>query len=183
MNWLDYALVFIIILNLYNGLKHGFLRQIAGLVGFCAALYSAAFYCNVLKGHLQEYLKLEQVITALAPGGEANLWLTEIIANIVAFLIIFIIVYLVLGFLCKRMRILNKIPVVGTLNALLGGFFGALKGMLIVFLIAALLSLFKTGFWAKAVEASAVVSLSRHYIPLLFGLVFDFVVDKLGRLT
>jgi uncharacterized membrane protein required for colicin V production len=182
MNWLDYALIFILILNFYNGLRHGFLRQIAGLISLFIALYAALFWSSDVKGYLQEYLKLEEVIAALARNGETSLWLTEILSNIVAFLIVFFIFSLVLSLISRKLSVFNKIPILGPLNAFLGSILGAIKGILVIFLIVALISLVETDFWMRTVEASVVVSLSRHYMPLLFGLIFDFVVGKLGKL-
>jgi len=183
MNWLDYVLIFIIILNFYNGCRYGLLRQVAGLLGLFIALYAALYWSGDLKMYLQEYIKLEEVITVLSSNGEASLWLTEVILNIAAFLIIFLVLSLVFGLIAKKLSLFNKIPLVGPLNALLGGILGAFKGILLVFLIAALISLVETGFWMKAIEASAVIALSRHYMPLLFGLIFDFVVGRMGKLV
>ncbi|RJX28148.1 MAG: CvpA family protein [Dethiobacter sp.] len=182
MNWLDYALIFILILNLYNGFRHGFLRQVAGLVSLFIAIYAALFWSSDVKTYLQKYLKLDEVITGLARNGEAASWLTETLANIIAFLVVFLVLSLVLGLIARKMSIFNKIPIIGPLNALLGSITGAVKGVLVIFLIVALLSLVETAFWMRTVEASVVVSLSRHYMPLFSGLFLDFVVGKLGKL-
>lgn len=182
LNWLDYVLIFIIILNFYNGLRYGFLRQVAGLASLFIALYAAFFWYGTLKEHLQGFFKLEEVIMAFSPNGETSLWLAEVLSNIACFLIIFFVLSLLFGLVISKLSIFNKIPVIGPLNAFLGGILGALKGILLVFLIASIISLLETGFWIKAVEGSAVVSLSRHYMPLFFGLIFDFVTGRLGKL-
>ncbi len=183
MNWLDYALVFIIILNAYNGLKHGFLRQAARLASFFLAFYIALFQHNNLKDFLLENLNLQEVAAVLSPGGETASWLTGVLANIVAFLLIFIALSLLFALLVDRLKIFNRIPFVGPLNALLGCLFGIAKGVLAVFLLAALVSLLEKGFWMRAVEASAVISLSRHYLPFFYGLIFNIVAGKLGILS
>lgn len=182
MNWLDYTLIFIIVLNFYNGLRRGFLRQVAGLAGFFIVLYVALVWSATARGYLQKYLRLEDIITAFTQNGEASRWLMEILANIISFLLIFFLLSFLLGLIIDKLSIFNKIPIIGPLNILLGGILGALKGILLVFLIAALISLLETPFWIKAIEASAVVALASHYIPLFFGLFFDFIVGKLGKL-
>ncbi len=182
MNWLDYALIFIIILNFYNGLRYGFLRQAARLASFFLAFYVALFQHNNLKEFLLDNLDLGETITVLSPNGEAALWLTGVLSNIVAFLIIFITLSSLLSFLVSKLKFFNRIPVIGPLNAFLGSIFGIAKGVLLVILIAALISLLEKGFWMRAVEASAIVSLFRHYMPLFYGLIYDIVAAKLGIL-
>lgn len=182
LNWLDYLLIFILILNLYNGLRYGFLRQVAGLVGLFIALYAALAWSGALKGYLKSFFDLEEVITTFATGWDASSWLAGVIYNIVCFLIIFCLFSFLLGVIIGKLSIFNKIPLIGPLNVFLGGILGALKGLLLVFLVSSLISLLETSFWLKAFESSAVIALSRHYMPLLFGFVFDFIVGRLGRL-
>jgi uncharacterized membrane protein required for colicin V production len=183
MNWLDYILVFIFLLNLYNGLRHGFLRQVWGLFSLLIAFYAALAWNDAAKVYLQKYLKLGEIISVLAPKGEASTWLSGVILNIIAFLLVFMLLSAVLAFVSRKLKLLNKLPLLGPFNALTGGIFGAIRGLIIVFLIAALLSLIETDFWIKTVGASAVVSLASYYMPLLFGLIFDFVTGKLGKLV
>lgn len=181
MNWLDYILVFIFLLNLYNGFRSGFLRQVFGLFSLLIAFYAALFWNDSAKAYLQSFLKLEEIISVLAQKGGASTWLVEITGNVIAFLLVFLLISAVLALISRKLKLLHKIPLIGPLNAFTGGILGALKGLIIIFLIAALLSLIETDFWSKTIGASAVVSLSRYYLPLLFGLIFDFVTAKLGK--
>ncbi|MGI5823059.1 MAG: CvpA family protein [Dethiobacteria bacterium] len=183
MNWLDYILVFILLLNLCKGLRHGFLHQAWGLGSLLLIFYAALNWNDTAKLFLQKYFKLESIISVLAPKGEATMWLSGIIINIIAFLLMFLLLGTIFSFVGRKLRFLNKLPLLGPLNVLTGGLLGAVRGLFIVFLIAALLSLLETDFWIKTVGASAVVSLSNYYLPLFFGFVFDFVTGRLGKLV
>ncbi len=181
MNWLDYILVFIILLNLYNGLKSGFMRQVLRLFSILIAFYVALFWSNTVKTYLQCFFKLEEVISVLVQKGGTTTWLADVLLNIIAFLLVFLLVNALLVLISRKLRFLQKIPLVGPLNALIGGALGTLKGIIIILLITALLSLIKTDFWSNTIDASAIVSLSRYYLPLLFGFIFDYLIGKLGK--
>lgn len=183
MNWLDYILVFIFLLNLYKGFRHGFLRQVWGLGSLLVVFYAALCWNDAVKLFLQKYFKLESIIAVLAPKEGAAAWLNGIILNIAAFLLMFLLLSIILAFVGRKLRFLNKLPLLGPLNVLTGGMLGAVRGLFVVFLIAALLSLLETDFWIKTVGASAVVSLSNYYLPLFFGFVLDFVTGRLGKLV
>ncbi|NLJ55744.1 MAG: CvpA family protein [Firmicutes bacterium] len=183
MNWLDYILVFIFLLNLYKGFRHGFLRQVWGLGSLLLVFYVALCWNDAVKLFLQKYFKLDSIISVLAPKGGGTMWLNGVILNIVAFLLMFLLLGILFAFIGRKLRFLNRLPLLGPLNVLTGGMLGAVRGLFIIFLIAALLSLLETDFWIKTVGASAVVSLANYYLPLFFGLVFDFVTGRLGRLV
>ena len=87
---------------------------------------------------------------------------------------------MVLTVLVRRLRIVNKIPLVGPLNAVSGAVLGAIKGLLIIFITISVISLLETDFWQDSVQASAVVDLSRHYMGLLFHFIAGMVIDNLN---
>lgn len=179
MNWLDYVLIFILILNLYNGLRYGFIRQIVGMASIFIALYLALLWSGNIKIYLEKHLRLGDVITVLVSNGDTSLWLTGILLNIISFLLLFVLISFILVFLSGKLKYLNRIPIIGTLNVLLGGLFGAVKGIIIVFLIVALISLIPTEYWIDTLDASVVVALFGHYMPLLYTLFVDYISGRL----
>jgi uncharacterized membrane protein required for colicin V production len=183
MNWLDYILIFILILNLYSGFKHGLISQVVKMVSLFIAIYFAVFWSSDLKGYLVKYLKLDEVVPSISQNGEVSIWLTEIMLNIVSFMILFLLIGLILSLFTGRLKILNRIPIIGPVNALSGGLLGAAKGILIIFLIVALLSLIETEFMNNMVDASVLVALSHHYMPLIFGLIMNFIMGRLGTIV
>lgn len=58
-----------------------------------------------------------------------------IIIRTIAFVVIFAVVNTVLRLIANLTKLLDKIPVIGTVNSLLGGISGLLEGLLIVFLV------------------------------------------------
>ncbi len=183
MNWLDFVLVFIFLLILFNGVRKGFMRQVVGLISFIIALYAALYWSSSMRGLMETYLKVDEVLANLTEEGTVPVWLVDVIINIIAFLLVFLVVSLLLALIARRFRFLKRLPLIGPSNAVLGGVLGAVKGLLVVFLVAAILSLIEIGMWERAVESSAVVALSRHYMALLFTYIMDLVVEHLGALV
>ena len=179
MNWLDYILIFILIYYLYNGLRQGLVKQVVGLAGFFIAFYCSLRWSGVLRSFMDRHLKLDEVFVFLGQESESSLWLVDVIINIIAFLMILLVISLILSVVIQRLRIINKIPLVGPLNAISGAVVGALKGILVIFIFVAVISLLETNFWEDSMQASAVVDLSRHYMGLLFYFIMGMVVDNL----
>ena len=182
MIWIDYVFIFILVLNLYNGYKEGLIRQIVALAGFFIAFYCALTWSGDLSSRLQEFLRLDRVLEVLWKDGAANLWLAEVICNIVVYIIIFIVISLLIKIISRKLTIINDIPIIGSLNATLGTVFGLAKGLLIIFLIVALLSLIKVPFFSDLMEVSVFAALSQQYLALLFNLINTNIVNNLGQL-
>lgn len=58
-----------------------------------------------------------------------------LIAKTVAFIVIFAVVSIVLGIVASVLKIINKIPVLGKMNSVLGAAMGLIEGLLSVFII------------------------------------------------
>ncbi|HHU76462.1 MAG TPA: CvpA family protein [Firmicutes bacterium] len=183
MNWLDYLLIFIFILNLYNGYREGFIRQTVGLASFFVALYFSTSWSAALGGYLQDRFNLDQIIATLSKDEFMAAWLGEMLLNILAFLLVFLIVIFILKTITRRLKIFNRIPVVGPLNVFLGTILGIIKGFLVIFLAVSLISLVKISFLGSAVETSVIAALSQHYMAFLYDFIFHYLVDNLGQLV
>ncbi len=64
------------------------------------------------------------------------------VIKIIAFILLFVIASIVLSIVAKMLKFVNKIPLLGKANALLGGVIGFLKAAVFVVIISAVLSFF-----------------------------------------
>ena len=83
-------------------------------------------------------------ITALSQNA-AEIIVKPIIVMVlsgVVFILLFFILMLICSLLAKSLKLVNKIPLLGGVNALLGGLIGLLKGIIVVIIINWLLVLF-----------------------------------------
>lgn len=53
----------------------------------------------------------------------------------IVFILLFIIVFIILSIIIKVTSVINKLPVIGKLNSLLGGILGLIQGLVIVFIV------------------------------------------------
>ncbi|OTG66007.1 CvpA family protein [Acinetobacter silvestris] len=114
MNTIDIILLIILLIGGLNGLRQGFVKAFANLVGWIFALIVGAKYANII-APLMSSLSQDPVVQKIAA-----------FAFIV--LIIIVLTWLVTAFLNGLLKTLK----LGPLNRLAGGAFGTLKGLMIV---------------------------------------------------
>ncbi len=114
MNTIDIFILIILLIGGLNGLRQGFIKAFANLVGWIFALIVAAKYSSSL-APLMSALSSDPVVQKISAF--AFIVLVIIVST-------WIVTYLLNGFL-KSLKL-------GPLNRLAGGAFGTLKGLLVV---------------------------------------------------
>jgi membrane protein required for colicin V production len=112
-NWLDVLLGLILVLSILRGLFKGLARTGIGLASAVLGVLCGLWFYGIAGGYLREYVSSRPV------------------ANLIGFLVIFTLV-IALGWLAGMVldRLL-KLANLSWLNRLLGGVFGAVRGVLI----------------------------------------------------
>jgi membrane protein required for colicin V production len=162
MGFLDIILAMLLAYGLFKGLKNGFFVEIASLVALIAGLFGAIHFSYITGEYLAQHLDWEEQYIAL-------------IAFIATFVIIVILIHMVGKFLSK----VTDFTLLGILNKIAGGVFGALKTAVIV---GALLIYFdKMNSSANIVKPETIGS-SMLYTPLkdIGGFVFGKVLNRKG---
>lgn len=114
MNLLDLGLIVILFLAGLRGYYRGLLQEISVVVGLVVGLVFAAHY----------YLKLARL---MAP------WIhTPLYSRILSFLIILIVVYWLIRLAGNLLQRFLSVAFLGSLDRLLGGAFGVLKGAVVL---------------------------------------------------
>jgi len=109
MNWLDIALLIIIIIPTLIGLKFGIIKIVISLIGLILGVVLAGRY----------YGPLAEMLTFISNSG---------IANVVAFAIIFIGVIVIASILASLIKWVISAILLGWVNRLGGAFFGFVMG-------------------------------------------------------
>lgn len=146
MNALDITIVLILLMGGLNGLRQGFVKALANLVGWVLALILAAKYAVVV-APLMSALSLDPVVQKIA-----------------AFAVIILIVVVMSWVLSAMLDGLLKTLKLGPLNRLAGGMFGGLKGLLVV-----LITMQGLGPWVESSpywKQSKLVQTLLPYAPL-----------------
>jgi len=121
MSFLDIILGVLLLWGFYKGIKNGLFVEIASLAAIVAAIYGAIHFSYIAGDYLSE-----------------NLEWTERYINLMAFLITFIVIIIVISLVGKLLTKIANFAMLGLLNKVAGGVFGALKiavilGALLVF--------------------------------------------------
>lgn len=171
MNWLLIAVICIIAWNVVRGYSRGLLRIVYSLVAWVVMLGASMFAAPYVRDCLTQNTQLEQVIydkvqqqvagnNLIPAGGDYDIAgvllqksgvYDEISTQITSAImtgISFFIVMLVLGIAAYAARRLiwgiEKVPVIGTVNRIAGFGVGFIKGMIIVWVLLAVIALCST---------------------------------------
>ena len=114
MNTIDIVILILLLIGGLNGLRQGFIKAFANLVGWIFALIVAAKYAVVLAPSM----------TALSSD--------PVVQKIAAFAFIVLVIVVLTWIVTAVLNGVLKSLKLGPLNRLVGGAFGTLKGLLIV---------------------------------------------------
>ena len=165
MGFLDIILAMLLVYGLYKGLRNGFFVEIASLVALIAGLFGAIHFSYIAGGYLSELVQWEQQYI-----------------NLVAFIITFVIIVLLIHVVGKLLSKVTEFSLLGILNKLAGGVFGALKTAVI---IGALLIYFDKLNENADIVKQETINTSILYTPLkdIGGFVFGKVLNRTHMLS
>lgn len=151
MTPIDYSIIAIIILSMVFGCFRGFVRELLSLVGWIAAFYSANFltssYYHLIPFDFDESFKY-----------------------IACYFLIFITILVLASIFIKLLnKFINSVGL-SLSNFILGGFFGVIRGLLIVFVVIFLGE--KTSFsinpaWANSTYIPIIKNSVKNTLPYL----------------
>ena len=157
---LDAALAALILFVVIRSVRRGFVSSFIHLLGVAASCIVAALTAGkaaawLYDGYLAERVeqsvsdslrekleafaglldRIDPTDTISAAAGDAVRTMAVSLLTMVAFLIIFLLAMLIVRALVKLARSVNRVPVVGGINRLLGGALGAAEAFLLCYLI------------------------------------------------
>lgn len=172
----DLALIAVILFVMIRSVGRGFVSSFIRLLGLAAACIVAALLSGkaaawLYDGYLAERLqtavsdtlrqklqtfaelldRIDPTDTITGAAGDALRTVMVALLTMVAFLIIFLVAMVIVRALAKLTRNVNRVPVVGGVNRVLGGVLGAAEAFLLCYLIgmvAAVLITFSENEWS-----------------------------------
>lgn len=172
MNWLDLLLLGLFVFFFIAGFSRGLASQLIGLLGFFIAAVLA--YCGSRKlaplvasclnpDHLmpvQETMEWLQVDLTMD-------WALHLVAGIVAFIVLFLVLLFLLRVLAGSLKVINRVPVIGTLNRFGGAALGLFRGAIFALLLIPLFSLLPMDCMAGTVGSSRFAAAADTYLPAI----------------
>ena len=138
----DLILIAVILFVMIRSVGRGFVSSFIHLLGLYDG-YLAERLQNAVSDTLRQKLmtfaelleRIDPTDTITAAAGDALRTVAVAFLTMVAFLIIFLLAMLIVQALAKLTRNVNRVPVVGGVNRVLGGALGAAEAFLICYLI------------------------------------------------
>ena len=160
MTFFDIVVGILLVWGLFKGLKNGLFVEIASLLALIVGLYGAIHFSYVTGDYLKEQVN----------------W-SETYVKIAAFLITFFLIVVLIHFAGKFLTKIADFAMLGLLNKIAGGVFGALKTAII---LGALLIFFErlTDTFNFVDEETKKSSIFYEPIKEIGALVFSFVLEE-----
>lgn len=176
MNWIDYLIIFILIINIIRSIKLGLVRSIFGILRFLVSIYLAKIYYPVISKYIINtpilyegfekivggvlkiifYGKIKENESLLYDMASKGLIKTGI--NIFSIFIIYLLVKWALGYLERFFSFLFKAPILKQFNKLGGFLFGLIRGLFIIYIMFAIFAsiqiIHPQGAISKGIESS-----------------------------
>ncbi|MFY9115444.1 MAG: CvpA family protein [Dethiobacteria bacterium] len=176
INTLDFVIILILGLYLIGGFRDGLLKQIAGFIGYIAAFLGALYGSKPLGIMLTNIFSSGdtfigdsqiEIINEGIPGFDFIPGMNAII-SVISFILLFIVLQILIGIIVRKMKIFNRVPLIGPLNILGGMAIGALKGLIFIFILIAVISLLPLDYVGDLVSGSKLAFSINQIIPDLF---------------
>ncbi len=130
---LDLITIIVFALFVFIGVKRGFVKELANTAGWALSLLIA-------------YIVSEPVAAAIGTETSTDSEFIQLIIRVIAFIVLFIVAKIIIRAIGSLLNALvEKIPVIGALNKILGGAFGACEGALLVLVLTMILRLYALG--------------------------------------
>jgi membrane protein required for colicin V production len=125
MNLLDIAILIIIALMTVRGFFRGIVQEAATLVGLVASFFLAALYYKNVSSWLERFVPNHTIILSFF-----------------CFIFLFILFMFLFNFIGMLARKAVRLTLLGWVDRTLGGFFGLIKGAVIIFVLVTILTVF-----------------------------------------
>lgn len=164
-------LLLILIFGFFMGLKRGFVLQLMHSIGFLVAFIVATTTYRKLAEQLSLWIPYPEITDDTMLAVFLNTMpLEHAFYNAVSFAIIFFAVKVVLQIIAAMLDFLARLPLLRTLNTLLGSVLGFLEVYLILFILLFIAALVPVLTVQEMIDGSIVAKLIIEKTPILSGL-------------
>jgi len=177
-------ILFILLFGFLMGLRRGFVLQLVHLVGFFISFIIATIFYKSLAGHLSMWIPYPELSSDNAWAVFLNTMpLENAFYNAVAFSIIFFGVKIILQTVAYMIDFVANIPVLRSINKILGAVLGFVEVYIITFIVLFILALLPIGFVQEKISNSFLAKLIVQHTPILSSLTESMLfTDTLSQL-
>lgn len=140
-NWLDWALVVLLFLSVTGGLRKGLIRQAIDFAGLFVGLFFAWQFSPAVAHWLNVSFNLETGLRSVVLPLVGDLSLEPLLLSVVSFLLVWAVANIALNLLGSTLEAMARLPVLSSANRLGGALFGLLRGAIVLFIVASIVSI------------------------------------------
>lgn len=177
--WIDWVMLGILALSVLNGLTRGLVKQALGFAGLFVSLYLADRWAPAVALWLNNSFDLSTHIRAFLLPLLGDYRLEPTVLAVLSYLLVWCLVSAAFGLLGLFLESVTKLPLVSSANRLGGAVLGALKGGVIVFIIASLLSFLPASTKLGSLGQRSYVAAQVRYISPVF---YQHLRDLISRI-
>lgn len=172
-------------LYIISGFRDGLLKQLVGLFGFIIAFFVATYASKPLGKIIysiifsdEDYIGREH-ISPIAEGlsGLDYFIGMDSVISVFTFILLFIGLQIIISIFAGKLRIFNRIPIVGSFNILGGIILGALKGAVLAFILITVVSLLPQDYVGEALSRSFISQFLGNILPSLYVYLKTFFLE------
>lgn len=177
--WIDWVMLGILALSVLNGLTRGLVKQALGFAGLFVSLYLADRWAPAVAHWLNSSFDVSTHIRGFLLPILGDYRLEPTVLAVLSYLLVWCFVSAAFGILGLFLESVTKLPIISSVNRLGGAILGALKGGVIVFIIASLLSFLPASTKLGALGQRSYVGAQVRYISPVF---YQHLQDLMGRI-
>lgn len=177
--WIDWVMLGILALSVLNGLTRGLVKQALGFAGLFVSLYLADRWAPAVAHWLNSSFDVSMHIRAFLLPILGDYRLEPTVLAVLSYLLVWCVVSAAFGMLGLFLESVTKLPIISSVNRLGGAILGALKGGVIVFIIASLLSFLPASTKLGALGQRSYVGAQVRYISPVF---YQHLQDLISRI-
>jgi uncharacterized membrane protein required for colicin V production len=176
---LDLAIIFLLAIGFFVGLKRGFILQLFHLVGFIIAYIVANLYYDNLAPKLIlwiPYPNLDNNLTlkVLTNSGDME----TAFYRAIAFVIIFFAVKILLQIIGSMLDFIAHLPILKQLNFWAGGILGFLENYLLIFILLYIAALIPMDIFQNPLDHSILAKSIVKHTPIFSKQLLDWWVNS-----
>jgi membrane protein required for colicin V production len=152
------------------GYKRGLVKSVLLLLSWIVSIGASTFLVREFAANSDQISQISSLFEGIVG---------PTMATMAAFVFLFIILMIMLKVFChiiiKFSGVISDIPVVGSLNKILGGLFGFLKGGILVFIVFLIYSVYNGKYldilWQEIPEVMSLIDMAKDYLQQLWTMV------------
>lgn len=177
---ISFIILFILISSYFIGRRRGLILQLIYLISFVAALYVAYKYFRELASFIRLWIPYPQFSSDSPVGMIVQVFDAEsVYYSGIAFAILFFGTKIALHIIGSTLDFLAHLPILNSINRLLGGIFCFVETYLIIFFIIFVVALLPIEAVQNMLQRSFIVQLMINHTPFLSEWVKTLWVDNM----